>query len=636
MTDQQRIPNTLELNKPVTRKKRVEQNQAFIKKQTDVKLKSVSRFWRGEFETTCPYDPEKAKLTKDTYKIVYTPTTRRGGNKTHAAEGTTPLFPKIQSVNRAGDEPAEIGADAAAVLEIRAALLRASRFSVDDEEHQKETILPFTSTTEAIPRNQFGKQKQNISKFDTHEPGLLVRGTKTTLQYAANRLNNKAQDIADLSLSPECEPASASFAPKVEKPDDDVQSILQSLGLFTIPSDNVDAYKAAEPPKLVRRSFRTQKVESPLQKRQTGDKRITFKENQISPGLSFLIAVPSAQVVELEKRLDAHVDEVVCVVGEIVDAKLYGRSEYVPGKVIRVSPDGCYDIEYVGGIERDVPAEAIRRKAKVTFRNLKSKFKSSGAFLERIRELRDEDKKPDDNESNSDPQAATKSSAKSNEPGNDLGIGSSTLTRAGSSKYLTRNSSPEKINTLASSAADLDISAAEALAQVETAGKIRLWTELRRLVYKLNNEINEKDISVKALLGRGKFSAVYTGTMFIQDEAEDGYQLTSIERIELNVAIKATQFKGALQLPEENLIPKSRQMIQRHVSIIEKQPDIVENDGSESIENLPPPKIILEYMREIRALGVLQHENIVIMHGVLLKPRLCIVIEHMDNKNLFQ
>jgi hypothetical protein len=83
-------------------------------------------------------------------------------------------------------------------------------------------------------------------------------------------------------------------------------------------------------------------------------------------------------------------------------------------------------------------------------------------------------------------------------------------------------------------------------------------------------------------------------------------------------------------------MPKSRQVIQRHVSIIEKQPDIIESDTSESIENLPPPKVILEYMREIRALGVLQHENIVIMHGVLLKPRLCVVLEHMDNKNLYQ
>ncbi len=58
--------------------------------------------------------------------------------------------------------------------------------------------------------------------------------------------------------------------------------------------------------------------------------------------------------------------------------------------------------------------------------------------------------------------------------------------------------------------------------------------------------------------------------------------------------------------------------------------------AADQAEHLPPSKVILEYMREVRALGALKHENIVLMHGVLMRPRLCVALEAMDPKNLYQ
>lgn len=51
---------------------------------------------------------------------------------------------------------------------------------------------------------------------------------------------------------------------------------------------------------------------------------------------------------------------------------------------------------------------------------------------------------------------------------------------------------------------------------------------------------------------------------------------------------------------------------------------------TERYDVMPPSKSILEALREIRALHQLQHPNIVMLHGVVMKPRLILIIEKMQ------
>jgi hypothetical protein len=51
----------------------------------------------------------------------------------------------------------------------------------------------------------------------------------------------------------------------------------------------------------------------------------------------------------------------------------------------------------------------------------------------------------------------------------------------------------------------------------------------------------------------------------------------------------------------------------------------------ERYRTMPPSKSILESLREIRALSILQHQNIVMLHGVVLVPRLILVMERMQH-----
>ena len=44
----------------------------------------------------------------------------------------------------------------------------------------------------------------------------------------------------------------------------------------------------------------------------------------------------------------------------------------------------------------------------------------------------------------------------------------------------------------------------------------------------------------------------------------------------------------------------------------------------------PPSACLLEALREVRALAMLQHPNLVQLHGVVMKPRLIIVMEKMQ------
>jgi hypothetical protein len=51
---------------------------------------------------------------------------------------------------------------------------------------------------------------------------------------------------------------------------------------------------------------------------------------------------------------------------------------------------------------------------------------------------------------------------------------------------------------------------------------------------------------------------------------------------------------------------------------------------TEKYKTMPPSKSILESLREIKALSYLQHKNIVMLHGVILVPRLILVMERLQ------
>lgn len=189
----------------------------------------------------------------------------------------------------------------------------------------------------------------------------------------------------------------------------------------------------------------------------------------------------------------------------------------------------------------------------------------------------------------------------------------------------------------------------------ENIEKARLWAEMQRLVTKYNCEIKAKDLAVTTLLGRGKFAAVHIAKLRLHDVPHSSLNdpndhnhndtLSSSDpwTLELDVGIKVTQFKNALPLPtafgsrREKKKKKSGIDMDNYSDDEFEEENEEDNDGDElDIEHLPPSRVILEYLREVRTLYLLKHENIVGIHGVVLKPRLAVLLQLMDGKNLHQ
>lgn len=380
-------------------------------------------------------------------------------------------------------------------------------------------------------------------------------------------------------------------------------------------------------------------------------------------------------------------------VGDTVEARYRGRQAWLPGKITRCLVNGTYDISYLECDEKGVSVEYIRHKT-LDVRRVKAKLRISGMLATALR-TEGEDvepvaasqkpvrkrsiylpEKPKKEVTVEEPKKKTLSRHSSYvetmefepEPAPVVTLDGKKAWKGALAKGLLATSVPvgglqgdgpdvtakqrETRRSHVNQDADEKKKLIEALAEEEKRKdeekenneKSRLWTEMRRLVTKYQCEIKAKDIAVTKLLGRGKFAAVHVGKLRVHDVphpsvtdvTEVNHETTADDpwTLELDVGIKATQFKNALPLPAEF----SHQVVTRRKRTWTEE-DYSDDDFEEDdldIEHLPSSRIILEYMREVRTLSILKHENIVGIHGVLLRPRLSVVLQLMEGKNLYQ
>lgn len=237
--------------------------------------------------------------------------------------------------------------------------------------------------------------------------------------------------------------------------------------------------------------------------------------------------------------------------------------------------------------------------------------------------------------------------------------------------------------------------AAEAVAEAKRRHEIkeqqRLWPELLRVVNKARNEIAFEDVKVVSELGRGKFASVHIAELIVKLHTKvftksEGIKRTlerlgnnlnkikcGVKSLAIDAALKVMEYSNAYPLiggDWENDKPQEKDFIQDNlvytdpgellengeVDEIDMQPqnqtdlapqnNLSVTDNAKSGEGkmgsyksryqvMPPSKSILESLREIKALTFLQHKNIIMLHGVIVAPRLILVLERMQN-NLYE
>lgn len=224
--------------------------------------------------------------------------------------------------------------------------------------------------------------------------------------------------------------------------------------------------------------------------------------------------------------------------------------------------------------------------------------------------------------------------------------------------------------------------AAEAVAEAKRRFEIkeqqRLWPELKKTVTKFRNEIAFEDIKVLRELGRGKFASVHIAELNVRlhtkvFSSREGVKRTlerlgnnlnkiqyGVKHLTLPCALKVLEYSDAYPLVGgdwENDKPPEKNYNDNQVYTDESE--ITGDNGGDdnndekrersnsmadtSVEGnneyrsyqerykiMPPSKSILESLREIKALTFLQHKNIIMLHGVILAPRLILVLEKMQ------
>lgn len=398
---------------------------------------------------------------------------------------------------------------------------------------------------------------------------------------------------------------------------------------------------------------------------------------------------PISETSEVGGNIEAaNVQTEVYVVGDTVEARYRGRSAFLPGKVTRVLANGTYDIQYLHADEKGVRPDFIRRKT-LDVRRVKAKLRISGMLVAAMGT--DEEGHATLDGSMTSPLKTQNSPSKEkmeSKRGSTAGhleqgsgeveethtpldnkkawkgaLHKSLLVSGGAQGSFEGNapqSTPGKtdsrrLNLLKEEEEKKKL--LEALAEqerkkkeeAENKEKLRLWAEMKRLVIKYQCEINKKHIAIQDVIGRGKFAAVHKGKLLINDKpghkrgAPQGMDelvgMSSVWSVELNVAFKVTQFQNALPLPKEFSDPLD-ESVAKKLELDNNVDGEYSDDGDFEDEPnpavLPPSKTILEFMREIRALTILKHENICTFHGVLLEPRLCVALQLMEGKNLYQ
>jgi hypothetical protein len=237
---------------------------------------------------------------------------------------------------------------------------------------------------------------------------------------------------------------------------------------------------------------------------------------------------------------------------------------------------------------------------------------------------------------------------------------------------------------------DLQMSAAsEAVAEAnrrhERSEQLRLWPELRKVVTKARLEIAFDDVTVLSELGRGKYASVHAAELMVKLHnkvftSREGVKRTlerlgsnlsqiqgRVQDLSLHCALKVLEYAEAYPLtggdwehdrpPERDYKDDSVYTDEFEVTAFEREElegkrertdSMADHDHSdpnhphsqtqpspmpytEKYKTMPPSKSILESLREVKALSYLQHKNIVMLHGVILVPRLILVMERMQH-----
>lgn len=228
--------------------------------------------------------------------------------------------------------------------------------------------------------------------------------------------------------------------------------------------------------------------------------------------------------------------------------------------------------------------------------------------------------------------------------------------------------------------------AAEAVAEAnrrhEKSEQLRLWPEIKSVVTKSHLEIAFDDIKVLSKIGEGKFASVHSAELSVKLHnkvfaGREGVKRTlerlgnnlnqihfGMKNLSLPCALKVLEYMDAYPLvggdwendrPPEKDYCNDQKLYTDEFEVTEMEREELEGKRQRAdsladdphgdpnrqhlqltqsfqdrYRTMPPSKSILESLREIRALSLLQHQNIVMLHGVVLVPRLILVMERMQ------
>jgi hypothetical protein len=201
----------------------------------------------------------------------------------------------------------------------------------------------------------------------------------------------------------------------------------------------------------------------------------------------------------------------------------------------------------------------------------------------------------------------------------------------------------------------------------EKSEQLRLWPELQKIAVKEKNEIAFEDVQILQEIGRGKFASVHTADMKMQlhqkvfgtkEAAKRTFERLGnnlnkragdSSQMVLAAAVKVLEYSNAYPLVGgdwERDKPAEPEYMDDTTYTDGENGDRYQETRSRSntsdadslrgcsyadrYEIYPPSKCLLEALREVRALVHLHHSNIVILHGLVMKPRLMLVMERMQ------
>lgn len=185
--------------------------------------------------------------------------------------------------------------------------------------------------------------------------------------------------------------------------------------------------------------------------------------------------------------------------------------------------------------------------------------------------------------------------------------------------------------------------------QIEQQNK--LWGHLRDMVDTYDVRMSLSNVVLKNEIGRGKFASVHAGrldfnppdialklksskwkqakgnTKDFSVPLNTSFGSLSSMRMSIPVVLKASEYRNAPKLVYGITNVSSSMDGSPYVSKDRSETSV--GDDSEDMV-VPPIVSIKEFMREITALKSLKHRNIVMLLGVIIAPRLGVVLEHLE------